>query len=78
MLVGSVILAFLVGGLLGSFAMALACATRNGDEMFRRTPAERRAWRPVVDRRYIELERARRQQVGNLSSFPARRAARAA
>jgi hypothetical protein len=78
MLVGSVILAFLVGGFLGSIAMALAYTTRNGDEVLRRINAERRARRPLVDRRYIELERARRQPAGNLSSFPARRAARAA
>ena len=49
MLVGSVILAFLVGGFLGSIAMALAYTTRNGDEVLRRINAERRARRPLVD-----------------------------
>ena len=58
--VALVILAFFVGGLLGLFAMALACAAHDG-EQFRRADARQRAQRPVVDGRYVEVELARRQ-----------------
>jgi hypothetical protein len=59
--VAFVILAFFVGGFLGSLTMALACAAHDGEESLR-VDAGRRARRPVVDRRYIEVERARRQR----------------
>ena len=58
--VALVVLAFFVGGLLGLFAMALACAAHNGEES-RRVDPGRRARRSVVDRRYIGVELARRQ-----------------
>ena len=58
--VALVILAFFVGGLLGLFAMALACAAHDGEE-FRRVDAGRRARRPLADGRYVEVELARRQ-----------------
>jgi hypothetical protein len=53
-----VILAFFVGGFLGLLTLALVRAAHDGDELLR-VAAGRRARRPVVDRRYIELERAR-------------------
>jgi hypothetical protein len=62
MVVALVGLAFFVGGLLGSIAMALACAAHDREE-FRRVNAGRRARRRVVDRRYVELELARRQRL---------------
>jgi hypothetical protein len=62
MVVALVGLAFFVGGLLGSIAMALACAAHDREE-FLRVDAGRRARRPVVDRRYIEVELARRQRL---------------
>jgi hypothetical protein len=52
-------LAFFVGALLGSIAMALACAAHDGEESLR-VDVGRRARRPVVHRRYIEVEPARR------------------
>ena len=60
--VGFVILAFFVGAFLGVLAIALAHAAHDGDE-FLRVDAARRAGRPVVDRRYIEVELARRQRL---------------
>ena len=61
MLVALVLLAaFFVGGLLGSIAMALACAAYDREE-FRRVDAGQRARRPVADGRYVEVELARRQ-----------------
>jgi hypothetical protein len=60
--VAFVILAFFVGGFLVLLAMALACAEDVREE-FRRVDAGRRARRPVVDRRYIEVELARRQRL---------------
>jgi hypothetical protein len=60
--VGFVILAFFVGGFVGLLTMALACAAHDGEE-FLRVDARRRARRPVVDRRYIEVELARRQRL---------------
>ena len=56
-----VILALFVGAFLGLLTMALACAAHDGEE-FRRVNAGRRARHPLVDRRYIELELARRQR----------------
>jgi hypothetical protein len=61
MLVALVLLAFFVGGLLGSIAMALACAAYDREEEFRRVHAGQRARRPVADGRYVEVELARRQ-----------------
>jgi hypothetical protein len=58
--VAFVILAFFVGGFLGVLAMALACAAQDREERLR-VDAGRWARRPAVDRRYIELELARRQ-----------------
>ena len=60
MLVALVLLAFFVGGLLGSLGMALACAAYDREE-FLRADAGQRARRPVADGRYIEVELARRQ-----------------
>jgi hypothetical protein len=57
-------LAFFVGGLLGVIAMALACAAHDREESLR-VAAGRRARRPVVDRRYIEVELARRQRLSS-------------
>ena len=48
MLVALVLLAFFVGGLLGSLGMALACAAYDREE-FRRVDAGQRARRPVAD-----------------------------
>jgi hypothetical protein len=59
MVIALVGLAFFVGGLLGSIAMALACAAHDREEL-RRVDAGRRARRPVVDRRYVEVDLARR------------------
>lgn len=61
MVVALVGLAFFVGGLLGSIAMALACAAHDREELLRVDAG--RARRPVVDRRYIEVELARRQRL---------------
>jgi hypothetical protein len=52
----ALIFAFFVGGLLGSIAMALACAAHDREE-FRRVDARR----PVADGRYVEVELPRRQ-----------------
>jgi hypothetical protein len=60
--VAFVILAFFVGGFLGLLTMGLACAAHDADERLR-VDAGRQARRPVVDRRYIEVERARRQRL---------------
>ena len=60
--VALVILAFSAGAFLGLLAMSLAWAARDGEES-RRVDAGRRARRPVVDRRYIEVELARRQRL---------------
>jgi hypothetical protein len=60
--VAFVILAFFVGAFLGLLAMALAHAAHDRDE-FLRVDAGRRARRPVVDRRYVEVELARRQRL---------------
>jgi hypothetical protein len=60
--VAFVILAFFVGGLIGLLTSALACAAHDGEE-FLRVDAGRRAGHPVVDRRYIEVELARRQRL---------------
>lgn len=60
--VALVILAFFVGGFLGSLTVALACAAHDGEES-RRVDAGRRARHPVVDRRYIEVELARGRQL---------------
>lgn len=60
MLVALVLFAFFVGGLLGSIAMALACAAYDREES-RRVDAGQRARRPVADGRYVEVELARRQ-----------------
>ena len=59
--VAFVIVALFVVAFLGLLTMALACAAHDGEE-FRRVDAGRRARRPVIDRRYIELELARRQR----------------
>jgi hypothetical protein len=61
MVVALVGLAFFVGGLLGSIAMSLACAAHDREEFLRVDTG--RARRPVVDRRYIEVELARRQRL---------------
>jgi hypothetical protein len=57
--VAFVILAFFVGAFLGLLTTALACAAHEREE-FHRVDAGRR---PVVDRRYIEVELARRQRL---------------
>ena len=59
--VAFVILALFVGAFLGLLAMALASAAHDADEHLR-VYAGRRARRPVVDRRYVEAELARRQR----------------
>ena len=59
--VALVILAFSAGAFLGLLAMSLAWAAHDGEES-RRVDAGRRARRPVVDRRYIDVELARRQR----------------
>lgn len=59
--VALVILAFSAGAFLGLLAMSLAWATHDGEESLR-VDAGRHGRRPVVDRRYIELELARRQR----------------
>jgi hypothetical protein len=53
------ILSFCAGAFLGLLTMSLACAAHDREE-FRRVDAGRR---PVVDRRYIEVELARRQRL---------------
>jgi hypothetical protein len=58
--VAFVILAFFVGAFLGLLTTALARAAHDGEEL--QVDAGRQARRPVVDRRYIEVERARRQR----------------
>jgi hypothetical protein len=64
MLVAFVILAFFLGAFLGLLTMALACAAHDREESLPlRVDAGRRARRPVVDRRYIEVEIARRQRL---------------
>ena len=60
--VAFVILAFSAGAFLGLLAMSLAWAAHDPEE-FRRVDAGQRARRPDVDRRYIEMERARRQRL---------------
>ena len=62
MLVAFVILAFFLGAFLRVLTMALACAAHDREESLR-VDAGRRARRPVVDRRYIEVEIARRQRL---------------
>jgi hypothetical protein len=57
--VAFLILSFSAGPFLGLLAMSLACAAHNREE-FRQVDAGRR---PVVDRRYIEVELARRQRL---------------
>ena len=57
--VAFLILSFSAGAFLGLLAMSLACAAHEREE-FRRVDAGRR---PVVDRRYIEVELARRQRL---------------
>ena len=57
--VAFVILAFCAGAFLGLLAMSLACVAHDREE-FRRVDAGRR---PVVDRRYIEVELARRPRL---------------
>ena len=66
--VAFVILAFSAGAFLGLLAMSLAWAAHDGEES-RRVDAGRRARRPVVDRRYIEVELARRQRL-NAATAP--------
>ena len=66
--VAFVILALFVGAFLGLITTALACAAHDGEE-FLRVDAERQAWRPSVDRRYIEVERARRQPLRSRSRW---------
>jgi len=60
--VAFVILAFFVGAFFGVLTMALACAAHDGEESLR-VDAGHRARRPVVDRRYVEVELARRQRL---------------
>ena len=55
-------LAFFVGGFLGLLTTALLSAAHDREE-FLPVDAGRRARRPVVDRRYIEVELARRQRL---------------
>jgi hypothetical protein len=50
MVVALVVLAFFVGGLFGSLAMALACAAHDAESR-----------RPVADGRHVEVKLARRQ-----------------
>jgi hypothetical protein len=57
--VALLILSFSAGAFLGLLAMSLACVAHDREE-FRRVDARRR---PVVDRRYIEVELARRQRL---------------
>jgi hypothetical protein len=57
--VALLILSFSAGAFLGLLMMSLACAAHDGEE-FRRVDAGRR---PLVDRRYIEVELARRQRL---------------
>jgi hypothetical protein len=57
-----VILAFFVGAFLGLLTFALARTAHDGDEL-RRVDARPQARRPVVDRRYIEVELARGQRL---------------
>jgi hypothetical protein len=57
--VAFLILSFSAGAFLGLLAMSLACAAHEREE-FRRVDAGRR---PVVNRRYIEVELARRQRL---------------
>jgi hypothetical protein len=59
--VAFVILALSMGAFLGLLTASLAWAAHDREE-FRRVDAGRRAPRPVVDRRYIEAELARRQR----------------
>ena len=59
MAVAFVIVALFVGAFLGLLAMALASAAHDADERLR-VYAGRRARLPVVDRRYVEAELARR------------------
>ena len=61
--VAFVILAFFVGGFFGLLTMGLACAAHDADERLR-VDAARQARRPVVDRRYIEVERQRPRSRG--------------
>lgn len=65
--VASVILAFFVGAF-GLLTMALASAAHHADQLLR-GDAGRQARRPVVDRRYIEVERARRQRLRSRSRW---------
>jgi hypothetical protein len=57
--VAFLILSFSAGAFLGLLTMSLACAAHDREE-FGRVDAGRR---PVVDRRYIEVELARRQRL---------------
>ena len=66
--VAFVILALFAGAFLGLLAMALASAAHDAAELLR-VDAGRQARRPVVDRRYIEVERARRQRLRSLARW---------
>ena len=66
--VAFVILAFFVGAFLGLLTMALASAAHRADQLLR-GDAGRQARRPVVDRRYIEVERVRRQRLRSRSRW---------
>jgi hypothetical protein len=57
--VAFLILSFSAGAFLGLLTMSLACAAHDREE-FRRVDTGRR---PVVDRRYIEVELARRHRL---------------
>jgi hypothetical protein len=66
--VAFVILAFFVGAFLGLLTTALACAAHDREELLR-VDEGRRARSPVVDRRYIEVELARRQRLGSRAGW---------
>jgi hypothetical protein len=60
--VAFVILAFSAGAFVGLLATSLAWSAHDGEE-FRRVDTGRQVRRPVVDRRYIEVELARGQRL---------------
>jgi hypothetical protein len=60
--VALVILVLSMGAFLGLLTASLAWAAHDREE-FRRVDGGRLAMRPVVDRRYIEVELARRQRI---------------
>jgi hypothetical protein len=69
--VALVILAFSAGAFLGLLAMSLAWAAHVGDESLR-VDVGRQDRRPVVDRRYIEVELARRQRLRSRAGWVGR------